>query len=489
MKRWKQWITGIIHNRKVRSGGFSAALTAVVIALALLLGALADTLESRYALQADFSFNGATTQGAVTDAVLRQLDRDVHVYAVMPVDGGDPTLLSLLERYAAASRHLTYSRESIVKNPVLLTQFSDALGEKEVSDNCLIVSCPATGRARVLSEDDYYIYSYNVEQGYFDEAGFTYEKSLTEAILYVSQEELPRLQILTGHGELSASDAANMENTLISANYLIQRVNLGAGETLDPDSPLMILSPRYDFSGQELEQLMAFARQGGDFFLVSQYSDPTNLENYAALMRAFGLEALPGLVIAKEGDTASYYADSPVYLMPYMQETDATRTLLSAGKDILLLGGARAFSLPETPPEGVEVQPVLLTGDAYIRLYEDGVSLSDQQPGDPEGVFALAVWADKMFEDGTVSHCFAVGNMAMFLDYWVMNSTDSTAFLLQMVRSLQGRDPVNLDILPKNALRDNLSLGSLTPAVIVTVALPLLVLLGALLVLLPRKNL
>ena len=101
----------------------------------------------------------------------------------------------------------------------------------------------------------------------------------------------------------------------------------------------------------------------------------------------------------------------------------------------------------------------------------------------------LAVWADRMGEDGKVSRLFAVGNVSMFLDYWVLSSTDSNAFLLQMIRSLQGREAVNLEILPKTALRDGLSLGSLTPAAVAAVMLPLLVLLAALLVLLPRKNL
>ena len=94
-----------------------------------------------------------------------------------------------------------------------------------------------------------------------------------------------------------------------------------------------------------------------------------------------------------------------------------------------------------------------------------------------------------MYEDGTVSHAFVIGNLTLFLDYWTLNNTDSQAFLLQIVRSLQGKSPVSLDILPKNALRAGLSLGNITPAVVVTALLPLLVALGAALVLLPRKNL
>ena len=53
----------------------------------------------------------------------------------------------------------------------------------------------------------------------------------------------------------------------------------------------------------------------------------------------------------------------------------------------------------------------------------------------------------------------------------------------------QGKSPVNLDILPINALRDGLRLTDITPAVIVTAAVPLMVVALALMILLPRKNL
>ncbi|MDO5326385.1 MAG: Gldg family protein [Clostridia bacterium] len=489
MKKIRELFKKMKNNRKLRCGGFSAVLTVGVVICALLVGALADGLEKRFALQADLSFNGATTQGAVTKAALAQLDKNVHLYALAPASGGDETLLSLLDRYSAASDRVTVSRENLVRNPVLQSQFSDGLGENQVTEECLIVSCPETGRARILTAEDYVLYSYNMDTGYFDEVSYSYEKSVTEAILYVTQDDVPAVQILSGHGEKSESEIEAMTDTLISANYQVKWVNLAAGEALDPQSPLMILCPKYDLAERELNQLMDFARAGGDFFIVSQYSDPRNLDHFQAFLRAWGIESYPGMVIAKEEDTGSYYADSPVILMPYMQETDATRPLIAGGEDILLLTAARAFKLPDREPEGVMLSPVLMTGEAYIRNYEDGLNVTQQQPGDEEGRFCVALWSDKMLEDGTVSHAFVLGDMTMFLNYWMQGSTSSTAFLLQMVRSLQGQEPLNLDIVPITAQRETLALGNITPAVIVTVMLPLLVLLGALLVLWPRKNL
>ena len=87
-----------------------------------------------------------------------------------------------------------------------------------------------------------------------------------------------------------------------------------------------------------------------------------------------------------------------------------------------------------------------------------------------------------------MSHLFTLGDCNVFLDYWMQINTSSTAFLLQIIHSLQEKEPVNLDILPKPAQRESLAMGNITPAIIVIVMLPLLVLLGALLVLIPRKN-
>ncbi|MBR5111402.1 MAG: Gldg family protein [Clostridia bacterium] len=489
MNRLKSLWLKLSKNRKLRCGGFSVALTITVVVLVMLLAALFDGLEQRFALQMDFSFNSATTQGEITRNALRQLEKDIKIYAVVPATGGDEDLLSLLNRYAAASGHVTVTEENLLKNPVLQNQFTDAAGTRYVTDDCLIIHCPETGLSRILTPDDYIYRSYNMETGYFDQTLISYEKAVTEAILYVALDSVPAIQILSGHRELAQDQTAFLEQNLADANYRVVRVNLAAGDELNPEDPLMLLSLQYDLTERELNQLMDFARAGGDFFVTAKYDDPLDLENYNALLRAYGIEAYPGLVVAKEGDRAGYYADYPVILMPSMQETDVTRPLLSAGENILLVTEARAFRVSGIQPEGVMAYPLLMTGEAYLRQSVSGDDTVEQQPGDPEGRFAVSMWSDQMFENGAVSHMFVLGDSNVFTDYWMQLNTSSTAFLLQVIHSLQEKEAVSLDIIPKPAQRESLNLGNITPAVIVTVMLPLLVLLGALLVLLPRKNL
>lgn len=488
MKEMKKFFMKWKQNRKLRCGGYSVLLTALAAAVCLGMIALADRLEEKYALTADFSYNAATVQGEVTRNVLNGLEKQVHIYALIPEDGENDTLMQLLNRYDAASELVTVSYDRILENPALLNKFSQDIGSKKIGNDCLIVYCAQNNRARVLDEDDYYTYSFDNETGRMTAGQLLYEKRITEAVLFVTGDDLPVVQVLAGHGELTKADVALMEDLLVSANYRVNWLVLDNGDVLDPESPLLILRPMYDFTEKELQMLTEYARAGGDFFIAANYDDPLNMKNYNALLRSYGAEAYPGIVVAMAEDTDAYYADMPDFLMPYMQETNATLPLIESARDRLIMPRTRAFRV--LPMEGgyTTVHTMLETGRAYIRNLTDGLDTTQQQPTDESGYFNVALWTDKMYEDGTLSHAVIIGNADLFCNDVLLNNTDAGTFFLQMMRALQGKDPVNLDILPKNGVREGLRLDKIAPAVLVTFLLPVLVICGALLVLLPRKR-
>lgn len=488
MKKISVWMNKLLQNRKLRCGGYSVLLTVLAVVVCLSVIALADHLEDKHALTADFSYNAATSQGEVTNNVLHALEKDVHIYALISENGENTTLMQLLNRYDAASEHVTVSKDRILENPALLNKFAADIGNKKIARDCLIIWCEENNRARVLDEDDYYLYSYDMETGAMEKGEILYEKKITEGIVFVSGDDLPTVQILTGHGELTMADVQLMEDMLVSANYGVKWVVPDNGDPLDPESPLMILRPMYDFSDRELTMLTDYAKAGGDFLIAANYDDALNMENYNALLRSYGVEAYPGIVVAMADDQDAYYADMPDFLMPYMQETVATLPLLQSARDRLIMPRCRAWRLLDMENSYTKTYPVLETGRAYIRNLTDGLDTTDQQPTDESGYFTVAVWTDKMYPDGTMSHALIIGNADLFCNDVLLNNTDSGVFLLQMVRSLQGKDPVNLDILPKNGVREGLRLDKIGPAVLVTILLPVLVITGALLVLLPRKS-
>jgi hypothetical protein len=163
MKKIKALLRKMMQNRKLRCGGYSVLLTVLAVALCLGGIVLADPLEEKYALTADFSYNAATTQGEVTHHVLDSLEKKVHIYALIPEDGENNTLMQLLNRYDASSELVSVSRDRILENPALLNKFASDIGNKKIVRDCLIVWCEENNRARVLDEDDYYAGCYVVK--------------------------------------------------------------------------------------------------------------------------------------------------------------------------------------------------------------------------------------------------------------------------------------------------------------------------------------
>jgi len=472
----------------------NTALCLLFAAVCALSVVLCDYIESKHGLRTDLSFNGISTQSEATKNVLNALKEPVHIYAVFSDGNEDLQLIELLNRYQAHSAQLTWSQENLTRNPLLLELVSDHLDDSAVSSDCLIIRNTLTSRTRVLTPENYVQYGYNTESGTFEFTGWTYEKSITEAILYVTADTLPRVQILTGHDELDEADAYVMEEKLRSANYDISRVNLLLGDTLDPACPLMILSPRRDLMPSELETLTAFTRAGGSLFITMDYNDPdaAALPHFMALYREYGFEPLDGIVLPHEKDTAAYYM-AVANLLPQMNYTEVTGVLKTAGFEQLILPGARGFKMPESERSDLILEVCLQTKtDSYVRhIGENDEATLALQPGDPTGVFALSLCADRAFSDGLRSKAFIIGNSAMFMDAsgQMFTYTYSGELLLQALSYLQGGDSIDLDILPRDIAREPLRLDStVAPALLLTVA-PLTVAVLALAILRPRKHL
>lgn len=459
-------------------------------AVAVAACAAADLWETKAAGRIDLSFNRVTTRSAATDAVLRELNRDVHAYVLASEGNQLNDLNALLDRYQAATPHFAWSQESLNKNPLLLQWVSDDVRDSAVTTDCVILRCEETGRTRVLTWDDYMRFSYDDDTGSYAWTGLTYEQAITEALVYVTAEELPRVQILTGHGELTAEETAVLEQRLRGANYEPLRVSLSGGSAPDPAYPLMILSPILDLGETEAQALAGFAQAGGSVFATVDFTDPGELPNLYAFYRLYGVQPRAGLVLAEESDAAGYYTNAAEITPEMLIVSGVTDTLAEGGADFFILAPARALEIVGTPSADLMLSTVLQTRAAsYLRAVQaDQIDL-ERRAEDPVGPFPLAVLADRAFDDGTRSRFFLIGNSAMFTSETILNRTYSGELLLQVLRHLTGEGAIDLDIVPRQAMRPELNTeGSILPLALVA-APPLLIAILAVAILMPRRYL
>ena len=126
-------------------------------------------------------------------------------------------------------------------------------------------------------------------------------------------------------------------------------------------------------------------------------------------------------------------------------------------------------------------------GSYLKRLTKDSTSV-DRAERDPEGPFPLALEARRTTAEGNVSRAFIIGCSAAWTREEIWSMTDTRQLILRVMAFLLDQEASGLTMLPKNALRPALSAASAGVGSVVIVALPLCVLLIALLVLLPRRN-
>ena len=474
---------------KLKYGSVSALMIVMVLAALIALNAGVYALEKKQGWRIDLSFNGITSQSAETAEVLKQLQNPVQIWALYRKGDEDASLLELLDRYAAASELVSWKQIDPTLNPALLSRFTT--DSVTPVSNDLIVYCEKTDRFRVLGPADYVSVGMDTETGEYTYTGWTYERAVTGAIAYVTKDRIPRVVVAQGHGELDSETLQYFQGLLEANQYEVVYEDLtSAVYNPDPSDLLIFFSPVRDLTEPELNKLSDFAAKGGSFLFTCDYTDPAeSMPNYSALLRSYGFEPLEGIVIADPDDEGTYYDREHTYwLLPEMCSTDLTLSLITADADHLLLPGARGFSDPEEGDRNLTVAAVLRSGKtSYRNVLTKNTSSIDRDPDDEEGSFVLALEAWRTTTEGYISRAFIIGCSAALADQQLYAMTSSQPFTVRVMEFLL-QTSSDLQIAPKEAIRPALGTGSTNLGSILLVALPLAVLLAAILILGPRKD-
>ena len=476
-----------LKTGKGRYGRVSALLLAVLTASMAAMNIGAESLEKRFGWRADLSFNSISTHSAVTKDTLEHLQHPVHMYALYRKGDEDVPLTELLDRYAAASPLVTWEQLDPSLVPSLISRFStdtDTPGE-----NSLIVFCEATGRWRTLGPEDYVSLSMDQETGEYSYAGWTYERSITNAISYVTRETVPKVVILQGHGELDGNTVEHFDGLLTANRFEVIYADLSSPEyTPDPEDLLVFFSPQKDLNEEEMAKVKTFADQGGSFLFTCDPGDPISaMTGYTALLRSYGIVPLEGIVLEDRADTGNYYNGNTMYVIPEMLSTDLTMDLIGSGANTLLMPGCAAFEDPGETDRNLITAALLRSGDnAYLKPM---TAVSMERSGeDRTGPFTLGLQARRITSAGYLSRACVIGCSGTLTNEQVYAMTDCQQLIVRMAEFLLNMEASDLDILAREAIRPALGVGSIQPGSILLAALPAAVLVAALLVLRRRRS-
>lgn len=374
-------IGGTFKTRAFRVGSYSVAATVIVVAIAVVINLIAAALPAKYT-KLDTTASQLFSISDQTEKLVTGLTQDVTIYYLVQSGYEDSNVETLLGRYASLSSHI----HVVKKDPDVYPTFVQQYVSDGIYNNSLIVECG--DRYRYV--DYYEIYEYDYSSYYYTGSytvSFAGESSVTSAIDYVLSEDLPKVYLLSGHGEGSLSTtfstAVERENIETAELSLISE-----GSIPEDADCILICAPRSDLAAEELEMLRAYLDDGGCLMVVADPPDDLAMTNLEALLADYGVTAAEGIVV--EGSQSYYAWGTPYYLLPDYGDHEITQPLVDSGYYVLL-PIAQGLNIGQAPA-GVTVTELLGTSSlAFSKVAGYGLTTYEKEDGDISGPFSLAV--------------------------------------------------------------------------------------------------
>lgn len=469
-------IADSFKTRSFRAGGYSIAATAILLVMVIVINLLVSALPSKYT-KFDITANQLYSISEQTQTVARGLGKDVTIYWILTEGNEDGYVRSLLELVQEQSSHI----KVVQKDTAVYPTFASGYTADTVYGNSLVVECGE--KYRYL---DYYndIYTYDYADYYTTGTYTQYfngEGALVSALDYVTSDELPKLYILTGHGE--ATLTTSFSTAVKNQNIETEDLSLLTVDAVPEDADgILINVPASDISTTELQMLREYMAAGGNIMLLTDiYSSESSLTNLDALMADYDMASVSGLVV--EADRNYYFSMQQQAiqhaLLPVMNTHAITDPLIN-GNYFVMFNGAHGIQVLEDADTDVTVTELLSTSSsAYSKLDGNNLQSYDKEDKDIAGPFAVAALATMNADADTESNVIWVGSPTLVdetVDSYV--SGGNMDLFLNMLSYLCDPDAAELTIHAKPISNNKYLTMNSTTITVLTVIVLILIPLG-----------
>lgn len=302
----------MMQSRKMRHGSLAVGITAIAVAVVLLLNIITGLLVERFPeLKADFTANKAFALSEDTAEYMSHLKKDVKLYIV----NDEKTFLGVSTYFVQAKNLLdkmvsksggkfTFEFVNTTENPNFAKKYPNI--NWQTNSTVGVITCG--DQYKGLSVDDCFTYDedYYAYAQMYQWTGTTMEEAVVKGALYVTSEDRVVVDVLTGEGE---SGYEQFTALLTDNAYQVNEVSLLTGE-LDANADFVLAyAPQVDISETAAEALRTWLDNGGKYGKTLIYipnADPRisdlKTPNFDALLSEWGMELNKGYVYETNDD-------------------------------------------------------------------------------------------------------------------------------------------------------------------------------------------
>ncbi len=373
------------NKRLFKNAGYSIVVTAIVVAVVILLNVLVSAIPEKYTRFDMTKTNLYTATSEETAKCLGRLDQDLIVYYLCAAGEEDMTVKTFVENYVGLSDHISlkyidpvvypnfyanYGIEKLTSNTVIVE--NQNLKDKEGKPLYFVINggvSSTTDTTEGLSE--FYGWTmdsnayYNTGTMVYYPASFVGEQQMATAVNYVTNTVWPQVYVLSGHGE---DDLTYWHNVI--SNNIIQFNTLLLGESIPEDCDMIIVyNPKFDLTDAEYELLSKYLNQGKDIVFMMQHSKESDFANFNKLFESYGFTMDNDNYIMELSPDHLLSASYPYIFVPTLGEDKAFTTIK---KNNLYALNYYALPISETASHrsSITFNPICYTDTGYLATWE-----------------------------------------------------------------------------------------------------------------------
>ncbi|MDD6481084.1 MAG: Gldg family protein [Lachnospiraceae bacterium] len=437
-----------MSRKKLSTGVFSIGMIVVSLAATVGVNVGVNAIPSNKTA-IDCSYSKLYSIMDDTKKVLKNLDQDVTIYALVAKSNKDVQVDEILSRYKDMSKHIKVKYINPSSKPYFYQDYTDV----EPTSNSLIVVSDA--RSRVI---DYYdIYQY--ETSYTNElTGFDAEGQLTSAISYVTMdaEKLPVVYQITGHDESGLGSA--FKDAVTKANMTLSSVELLNEESVPADAAAIIINaPQTDFNKADAEKVIDYLEAGGKAIIVGAYTN-TPLPNFESVLKKYEVEFAPGIIA--ENDAQHYYTmGGPLYLLSDVNSTAYTESM---GGNYIYIPATLGITYPDSTDDVTYTSLVDTTEDAVAKANPDQMQDYGYEDGDVKGPFSVGLAVEKQIDDENTMQMLVFGTPYVFGDEASQLTGNNAVLFEDAISALVPQTNAEASVIPaKSYSLDRLTVNAL----------------------------
>ena len=348
----------LFHTTGTAHGIYSVGLTAVVVAIVVVVNLIFGQLPEKYR-NIDVSSSKIYEITDTSRNFLKDLDTEVKFTVLAVKEEADERIRTFLSKYASLSKNISVEWIDPVLHP-------SALQDYDASENSIVVSCEKTGRNTTVTFDkivvvDYSSYYYT---GSISENEFDGEGQLTSAVNYVTSEAEKQIYRTAGHGESMLP--ANITELMDKNNYTVSEWNLLMNPDIPKDCDLLLMNaPANDLTEDERDAVLNYLAGGGKMMLLLGDTNSKDLPNLSAVMKEYGMEAADGYI----ADPQRCYQGNAFYIFPMLSVSgDMAKGLAS---EMVLLINAHGLNLTDPARDTISTTSFMTTSNSGAAVTED----------------------------------------------------------------------------------------------------------------------